>query len=90
MIDIGTEHLLRISDVPGYLAGRGVRVSRRAVYAWVAHGLLEVVEVGGILHTSREAVQRHAERGRRRAGDVTVDQQMRAGAAARRLEEAGW
>ncbi len=67
MIDIHTEQLLRLTDLPDYLESRGLgkRFSMRAVRRWVRHGcdgaLLETVTIDGLLLTSFEAVQRWVE-----------------------------
>lgn len=57
------ERLMRLAAVPGYLASRGPKPpSRSAVYAWVWSGKLEACKIGGIWHTSEEALQRSSER----------------------------
>ena len=66
MIDINTENLLPLHDVPKILPTRtnGKRVHISAVYRWVQRGIrgthLEVVRIGGTTYTSREAMQRFA------------------------------
>lgn len=90
MIDIATERLLRLGAVPAFLAARGVRVSRRAVYDWKESGALETVRVGGILHTSEEALQRHADRGNGERAEMPADVRRRSEEAGRRLERMGW
>ncbi len=90
MIDISRERLMRLSEVPDYLARRGVRVSRTSVYNWVAACQLETVDVGSIKYTSEEALQRHAERKRPESQPLSVDGRKRSEAALRALEAAGW
>lgn len=66
MIDIGTEQLVPLHDVPKILPlrGNGKRIHISAVYRWAQRGVrgtrLEVVRVGGTTYTSREALQRFA------------------------------
>jgi hypothetical protein len=68
MIDIHTERLLPVKDLPGYLESRGLgkRISMKTINRWVLTGCdgvrLEVVRFGGIHATSYEAVQRWADR----------------------------
>lgn len=67
MIDISTEHLIPIRDVPHRLPSRptGRRVHISAVYRWIQRGVhgvhLEAIRIGGSAYTSREALQRFAE-----------------------------
>jgi transposase len=67
MIDINAEQLVPLREVPQFLprrAGRKVHIS--TVYRWTQRGVrgiqLESVRVGGSTYTSREAMQRFAER----------------------------
>jgi hypothetical protein len=68
MIDIHTERLLPVKDLPAYLESRGLgkRISMKTVNRWILTGCegvrLEVVRFGGIIATSYEAVQRWADR----------------------------
>lgn len=67
MIDISTEHLIPISDVPRRLPPRptGRRVHISAVYRWIQRGVrgtcLESIKIGGTAYTSSEALQRFAD-----------------------------
>jgi hypothetical protein len=67
MIDIATEHLLALREVPGRLPPRptGRRVHISAVYRWIQRGVrgtyLEAVRIGGTPYTSLEALQRFAD-----------------------------
>lgn len=68
MIDLSTEHLISIRDVPRHLpprpTGRLVHIS--AVYRWILRGVrgvrLESIKVGGTAYTSQEALQRFGDR----------------------------
>jgi hypothetical protein len=66
LIDIGTEQLVSLHEVPRLLPARGSgkRIHISAVYRWVQRGIrgtrLEVIRVGGTTYTSREALQRFA------------------------------
>lgn len=66
MIEIGTEELVSLRDVPKLLPakGNGKRIHISAVYRWVQRGIkgirLEVIRIGGTSYTSREALQRFA------------------------------
>ncbi len=68
MIDITTEQLIPLRDVPKLLppTARGKRVHVSAVYRWVQRGLggvkLEAVKLGGRTCTSVEALQRWSDR----------------------------
>ncbi|HOW71915.1 MAG TPA: DUF1580 domain-containing protein [Phycisphaerae bacterium] len=68
MIDILTEHLIPIRNVPHRLPPRptGRRVHISAVYRWIQRGVrgvqLETIRIGGTSYTSIEALQRFAER----------------------------
>lgn len=67
MIDISTEHLIPIRDVPRHLPSRptGRRVHVSAVYRWIQRGVrgvrLEAIRIGGSTYTSTEALQRFAD-----------------------------
>jgi len=67
MIDVRTEHLLPVADLPDYLQSRGFgrRVTMRVVKRWIREGcsgmLLEVVRIDDSTLTSLEAVQRWVE-----------------------------
>lgn len=67
MIDIRTEQLLPVRDVPAYLESRGLgkRVAQKSVQRWIHRGSdgakLEAIRIGGMLVTSREALQRWVE-----------------------------
>lgn len=64
MIDIRTEEILPLKQVPAYLESRGYgrRVHVAVVYRWVLSGAsgvrLETVRIGGLLVTSPAAIQR--------------------------------
>ncbi|MFY9343387.1 MAG: hypothetical protein WAT39_12900 [Planctomycetota bacterium] len=64
MIDVRTEQLLPLKDLPGYLESRGygIAVSMRVVRRWIRVGCegacLEVVRIDGETLTSLDAVQR--------------------------------
>jgi hypothetical protein len=68
VIDINSETLLTLTQAarlrPSARGGRPTHQS--SVYRWISRGLrghkLEAVRVGGTLYTSREALQRWAER----------------------------
>lgn len=68
MIDLATENLLPLRDVPRVLPPRpnGKRLHISAVYRWTLRGIkgvmLETIRVGGTTYTSREALQRFSER----------------------------
>lgn len=64
MINISTEHLIPIRDVPRHLPPRptGRRVHISAVYRWIQRGVhgnrLESIKIGGMVYTSFEALMR--------------------------------
>ena len=68
MIDLSTEKLIRVQDVPRLLpprhTGKPVHVS--AIYRWIQRGVqgvrLEYIKIGGTTYTSEEALQRFADR----------------------------
>ena len=68
MIDISIENLIPIRDVPRRLPPRptGKRVHISAVYRWIQRGVqgvrLEYIKIGGTTYTSKEALQRFADR----------------------------
>jgi len=68
MIDIASEELIALREVPNRLPPRptGRRVHISAVYRWIQRGVrgtcLESVRIGGTPYTSMEALQRFAER----------------------------
>ena len=68
MIDISNEHLISLREVPRHLPHRptGHRVHISAVYRWMTRGIsgihLESVKIGGTTYTSKEALQRFADR----------------------------
>lgn len=68
MIDIRTESLIAVRDVPRRLPVRpnGRRLHVSAVYRWIQRGVggvrLEAVRIGGTTYTSLEAMQRFADR----------------------------
>jgi hypothetical protein len=67
MIDIATEHLIAIGEVPKHIPCRpnGKRIHISAVYRWVQRGVrgvqLESIRLGGTAYTSTEALQRFAD-----------------------------
>ncbi len=70
---IERERLVRLSKVPAYLRRRGAVVSMRTVQNWVKAGTLEAVTLGSVPYTSRQALQRHADRGRAENERPAVD-----------------
>jgi hypothetical protein len=66
VIDIKSEQLVSLREVPKLLParGNGRRIHVSAIYRWVQRGVrgtrLEVIRVGGTTYTSREALQRFA------------------------------
>ena len=64
MIDIKTERLVTLRDVPKLLPPRpnGKHVHISAVYRWVQRGVrgnrLDAIRIGGTTYTSQEALQR--------------------------------
>jgi hypothetical protein len=80
-IDIQAEHVLTLREAPGVLPslrrGRPIHIS--TIYRWASRGVrgvrLETGRLGRTLVTSREALQRFADRlaalDRRKPGDVT-------------------
>lgn len=68
VIDLASEHLIRISEVPRHLPVRpnGKRLHISACYRWILKGtrgvVLESIRIGGTTYTSIEAVQRFGDR----------------------------
>jgi len=68
MIDLATERLIPLRDVPRHLPPRpnGKRLHISAVYRWAQRGVrgtvLETIRMGGSTYTSLEALQRFGER----------------------------
>jgi len=68
MIDLTQEELVPIRNVPKHLPPRptGKRVHISAVYRWLLRGIrgirLESLKIGGTTYTSKEALQRFADR----------------------------
>ena len=68
MIDISNEHLIPIREVSHRLPTRpnGKPVHISAVYRWIQRGVqgvrLEYIKIGGTTYTSKEALQRFADR----------------------------
>lgn len=68
MIEVATEQLVHVREVPWFLPRQlnGRRVHISAVYRWMSRGvrgvLLEFVQVGGRRYTSKEVLQRFADR----------------------------
>jgi len=94
MIDIGTEHLISINDVPRQLPTRrnGKRVHISAVYRWIQRGVrgvhLEVLKIGGTAYTSVEALQRFAEHLSQRQGASPTAQSTSTVQRKRQIERA--
>lgn len=76
MIDVGTETLIPIRDVPRRLPLRptGRRLHISAVYRWIQRGVggvrLEAIRIGGTTYTSIEALQRFADLQRTPASQI--------------------
>ncbi len=91
-IEIECERLMTLAQAAAYLTDRGAPRSVSTVRDWAQKGRLETVEIGGILHTSVEALQRHAEG--RKAGrhrlNSTATERRRDEQARKELEAAGW
>ena len=70
MIDVTSENLIRIADVPRHLPPRpdGRRTHISTVYRWITRGVgrrhtvLESVTLGGTTYTSQQALHRFADR----------------------------
>jgi hypothetical protein len=101
MIDLQNETVIRLGDVPAYLPKHpnGRRPHVACVYRWVQRGCngikLEVINVGGIMATSVEALQRFcdrctaAEHGTAPEARTSRQRQRAIEAAERELSEAG-
>jgi hypothetical protein len=65
MIDLQTENLIPLSQLPDHLpsAQRGKQISSATLYRWIERGL-ETVRIGGMRYTSIEAVGRFAVQGK--------------------------
>jgi len=67
MIDIASETVIPLGDVPDYIPSRrpGKRLHVATVWRWVLHGVrgrkLETITIGGSRYTSVEALQRFVE-----------------------------
>jgi hypothetical protein len=91
MIDPYTEHLVALHEVPDQLPRRrGRKVHPSSVYRWAQRGVagvrLEIVMVGAITYTSREAIARFmAASTAAHATDVSGDAVIDAGVADRAL-----
>lgn len=89
MIDIHSEQLVALRDVPALLPRRrNRRVHLSTVYRWVTRGaggrVLESVRLGGVSYTSREALERFAAP----APDPPSSSQPPVGSRAARVEAA--
>ncbi len=66
MIDISTETVIPLREVPRHLPARpnGKRVHVSACYRWISRGVrgahLDSITIGGSTYTSKEALQRFA------------------------------
>jgi hypothetical protein len=64
MVDLRTETVIAIRDIPGHLPPRpnGKRVHISACYRWIQRGVrgvrLEAIRIGGTMYTSVEALER--------------------------------
>lgn len=63
MIDVEREYLMGLYEVQDWIFERfGRRFSRSTIYRWIGRGArgrkLDIVRVGGLLYTSREALTR--------------------------------
>ena len=63
MIDPAVETMIQVNDVPDHLPKvRGKRMNICTVYRWIQRGLcgvqLETYYIGGVSHTSKEALAR--------------------------------
>jgi hypothetical protein len=70
MIDIASERLLPVSQVPDKIPSprRGYKLGLATVYRWINEGL-ETVKIGGVRLTSIEALARFAEHGAKDPGE---------------------
>jgi hypothetical protein len=68
MLDLGTEHILRLAEATQHLPlrRRGKQTHPATLYRWAKYGVrgirLETIRVGGTLCTSLEALQRFCDR----------------------------
>lgn len=102
MIDMSTENLIALADVPSHLPERrgGKRPHTSCIYRWAQRGCkgirLETIQIGGTSCTSSEALQRFFDRlTAARCGEPvptrTSRQRQRAHDSANaELERAGW
>jgi hypothetical protein len=80
MIDISSEHLIAIREVPKILPARvnGKVIHISAVYRWLLRGVrgirLDSITIGGTTYTSTEALQRFAEQLSRTSSPASVPQ----------------
>jgi hypothetical protein len=94
MIDISSEHLIAIRDVPKILParGNGKHIHISAVYRWLLRGVrgvrLETIRIGGTSYTSSEAVQRFAEHLSRPNTSGTSSHAVTSANRRRQIEEA--
>ena len=102
MIDISSEHLIALADVPAILPKRrgGKRVHLSCIYRWTTAGcrhiVLESIQIGGTRCTSKEALGRfferlgnpHAERGETQSTQSRGRERQKA-AAERECDRAG-
>ena len=95
MIDSTTEHLVPIRDVPKCLPPRptGKRIHVSAVYRWLQRGVhgirLESIKIGGTTYTSREALQRFADKLTQPASDHTSASTSTTATRQRQINRAG-
>ena len=68
MIDVNSENLIALADVPAHLPHRrsGKKIHRSTSFRWAQRGIdgirLEVLSIGGTKFTSLEALQRFFDR----------------------------
>lgn len=90
MIDLRTEQIVSIAQVPKHLPHRP---NLSTIYRWIGAGSLETVKIGGRTFTSIEALDRFAEHrgGRPRPPESTptLQRQREIADAERRLRESG-
>lgn len=100
MIDLSTEKLIPVREVPKLLPPRptGKRVHVSAVYRWIQRGVrgvrLETITIGGTTYTSTEALQRFADQRSNSIADssppsvpTTAARQKQIDRAAKQVEE---
>ncbi len=79
MIDIAVEQPLELTRAHAWLVQLGFRVSLQVFYRLCKTGAIETVAIGGRKYTTKEALQRHAERNRApQQKGRTVEAQRRA------------